>query len=74
MRHFAEELRALGYTVDYYQVQPNAKSALTTHIGKFRPARFRLMETAEYGRSKRLAELIRRQQIDSGSPSREIQS
>jgi len=58
MRHFAAELRRLGYTVDYYPTQPNAQTALKAHLKKCRPARLRLMETAEYGRSDRLARRV----------------
>jgi deoxyribodipyrimidine photolyase-related protein len=59
MRHFADELRELGYTVDYYAAQPGLKPALEAHLGKFHPRFLRLMETAEYGRSARLAELAK---------------
>ncbi len=65
MRHFALELRELGYTVDYYEAQPSAKSALEAHIDKHRPARMRLMETAEYDRSSRLARAVKAYGVDA---------
>ena len=60
MRHFAQELREFGYTVDYYQAQSSLKSALEAHIREYEPSRLRIMETAEYGRSRRLARWIAR--------------
>ena len=47
MRHFAAELRAQGYTVDYYETQPNLKIALAQHLNTYRPQRVRLMEANE---------------------------
>ncbi len=64
MRHFAQELRQLGYTVDYYEAQPYLKPALEAHIDTYQPARFRLMETAEYGRNVRLVETLEGSGID----------
>ncbi len=64
MRHFAEELRELGYTVDYYEAQPTLKAALDEHLDKHQPAQFRLMETAEYGRAARLADLLEAQGLE----------
>jgi len=58
MRHFAQELRELGYSVDYYEAQPHATTALDAHIGKYQPTRIRLMETAEHSRSAQLAEML----------------
>jgi deoxyribodipyrimidine photolyase-related protein len=55
MRHFAAELRSLGYAVDYRADQPGYATALARHVRRHRPARIRLMETAEYGGSQRLA-------------------
>ena len=59
MRHFAEELRAAGYTVDYHAAQPDARTALEAHLAAYQSQRLRLMETAEHGRSWRLADLAR---------------
>ena len=60
MRHFAEELRAAGYTVDYHACADDFESALTRHVAQFRPKRIRLMETAEYGKSNTLVEAMER--------------
>lgn len=59
MRHFAEELRAEGYTVAYYPQSPAARPALRDVIAEFGVTRVRLMASAEYGRSARLADLVR---------------
>jgi deoxyribodipyrimidine photolyase-related protein len=64
MRHFAEELRAAGYTVDYHAAQPDARTALEAHLASYQPQRLRLMETAEYGRGQRLADLARALGVD----------
>ena len=58
MRHFAQELRELGYQVDYYEAQPNLEVGLNAHFKKYCPSRLRLMETAEHGRSARLVDLV----------------
>jgi len=55
MRHFAQELRESGYQVDYYEAQPNLKVGLDAHFKKYLSSQFRLMETAEFGRSELLA-------------------
>jgi deoxyribodipyrimidine photolyase-related protein len=59
MRHFAEELRKDGYEVDFYEAQPNLRKALRAHKEKYETGRLRLMESAEYGVSARLAEMAR---------------
>ncbi len=64
MRHFAEELRAAGYTVDYHAAQPDARTALKVHLEAYQPQRLRLMETAEHGRSQRLADMGRALDVD----------
>ena len=58
MRHFAQELRQLGYRVDYYEAQPYLKPALEAHFDAYQPSQVRLMETAEYGRNVRLVETL----------------
>ena len=55
MRHFAEELRSKGYHVDYYARQASFAAALKRHVKRHRPARLRLMESAEFGVAERLA-------------------
>jgi deoxyribodipyrimidine photolyase-related protein len=57
MRHFAEELRSLGYTVDYHSSAPDFRQALHEHIERHRPGQMRIMETAEYGLSYRISEI-----------------
>lgn len=59
MRHFAEELERLGYTVDYYQSAPNFRQALSKHIQLYEPSRIRIMETAEYGLSNHVSEIAK---------------
>jgi deoxyribodipyrimidine photolyase-related protein len=58
MRHFAADLRALGYVVDYQAWQPNADAGLAEHIHRYKPSVIRLMDTAEHGRAQRLARLV----------------
>jgi deoxyribodipyrimidine photolyase-related protein len=58
MRHFAMELRALGYTVDYYTAQPAFKPALQQHIETYHPQGFRLMEPAEYSGGRKLPAML----------------
>jgi len=65
MRHFAEELRGLGYTVDYYKSAPDFSEALRKHIELYKPDRMRIMETAEYGLSNHLAEFIEKNGINA---------
>lgn len=64
MRHFAEELRALGYEVDYRELQPDFQAALQSHLRRHRPSRLRLMESAEHGVTDRLAGAARSLGID----------
>jgi len=64
MRHFAQELGELGYEVDYYAAQPHLKPALRAHMVKHHPTHMRLMETAEYGRSVRLADILKTYKVD----------
>ncbi len=63
MRHFAQELRELGYRVDYYEAQPNLKAGLESHFKKYRPGQIRLMETAEYDRGARLADILKKYNV-----------
>lgn len=59
MRHFADELRAAGWTVDFRPESPTYRAALDAHVRRFRPRRLRLMEPAEAGAAKRLAATAR---------------
>jgi len=54
MRHFAEELRELGYEVDYYQAASSFGGALRKHIEQHGVQRLRMMESAEFGVTDRL--------------------
>ena len=47
MRHYAEQLRDQGYTVDYVQAA-DALSGLRRHVAEFRPAHVITMAAAEY--------------------------
>lgn len=58
MRHFAEELRTLGYTVDYHRAQTSYRPALQRHMKRYRPTRVRIMEPSEHGRGAALASLV----------------
>ena len=61
MRHYAEELRAAGYRVDYQQAE-SAGAGLRTHVAAWQPAHLFTMAAAEYrGRifqTQRLAQLL----------------
>jgi deoxyribodipyrimidine photolyase-related protein len=58
MRHFADELRLGGYTVDYHQTQPDYETALRAHIERFAPARMRVMEASERGVTERICAAV----------------
>lgn len=59
MRHFADELRAAGWTVDLRTEAATYRAALDTHVRRFRPRRLRLMEPAEVGAAERLVATAR---------------
>ena len=59
MRHFADELRAAGWTVDFHPESPTYRAAVDAHVRRFRPRRLRLMEPAEAGAAERLAATAR---------------
>ena len=58
MRHFANELRGMGYTVDYRVTGGDFGKALAEHVEEYGPGRIRLMDTAEYGVAGRLARAV----------------
>lgn len=58
MRHFADELRELGYTVDYHQAQASYRPALERHLKRYRPSRVRIMDPSEHGRGSALEALV----------------
>ncbi len=64
MRHYAEELRTMGWTVDYYREQPDFESGLLAHLRQHRPTRIWLMEPTEYG----VAEVLKRLVAAQGLP------
>jgi deoxyribodipyrimidine photolyase-related protein len=55
MRHFAQDLRAAGWTVDYYAEHGDFADALGQHAAKYRPAKLRLMQQSEWGVTEALA-------------------
>lgn len=60
MRHYVEELRAVGYTVEYRQAA-SVGAGLRAHVAAWQPQRLFTMATAEYsGRSfqQRLTHLL----------------
>ncbi|OYT72432.1 MAG: cryptochrome/photolyase family protein [Chloracidobacterium sp. CP2_5A] len=63
MRHYAEELRALGWQVDYRREQPDFEAGLEAHLRQFRPARMWLMEPTEYGVAERLQQAAAARQV-----------
>ncbi len=64
MRHFADALRKQGYEVDYQEQASSTRQALRRHLERYRPDRLILMETAEYGRARRLAATARTLGVD----------
>lgn len=59
MRHFADELRAAGWTVDFHAESPTYAAALAAHMQRHRPSALRLMDPAEAGAAERLAATAR---------------
>jgi deoxyribodipyrimidine photolyase-related protein len=53
MRHFAADLRAAGWTVDYRAEADDYPAELAAHVERFRPRALRFMEQSEFGRSDR---------------------
>ncbi len=60
MRHYAADLRAAGWTVDYYAEHDDFDSALARHGAAFRPARLRMMQQSEWGVSEELCAVAAR--------------
>ena len=59
MRHFAQELRGLGYRVDYHEQLPDFETGLRLHLSRYRSGLVRLMESAENGAHEGLARMAR---------------
>ena len=57
MRHFAEELRQVGYQVDYYKAASSFVGAFQEHTKRHGPTRMRVMESAEFGVTEQLVEI-----------------
>ncbi len=57
MRHFADDLRAAGWTVDYYTEVPDFAEPLAAHVRKYAPVAMRMMQQSEYGVTERYTAL-----------------
>ena len=60
MRHFAEEIRQLGYEVDYHAAASSFTAALRQHIRRYGSQRLRMMESAEFGVTETLIQEARK--------------
>ena len=49
MRHYADDLRAAGWTVDYHPECDDDEAAFAEHVAAWEPQRLRSMEASEYG-------------------------
>jgi deoxyribodipyrimidine photolyase-related protein len=49
MRHFADDLRAAGWTVDYYAESDDVAGALRRHVERHAPAHLRMMQQSQWG-------------------------
>ncbi len=49
MRHFAQDLRSAGWTVDYYAEHEDFSDALEQHVARFQPSGLRMMQQSEWG-------------------------
>jgi deoxyribodipyrimidine photolyase-related protein len=58
MRGYADDLRARGWTVDYYAEHEAFETALAEHIARKRPARFAMMAQSEYGVDDRMTAAV----------------
>ncbi|MFQ3582370.1 MAG: cryptochrome/photolyase family protein [Chloracidobacterium sp.] len=63
MRHYAEELRGLGWQVDYRREQPSFEAGFAAHVQQYRPTRIWLMEPTEYGVADLLQQLAAAWQV-----------
>ncbi len=59
MRHFAEELRNAGWTVDYHALTGSTdfSSSLNKHFADFKPSSLIMMEPNNYGEQRRVEEI-----------------
>jgi len=58
MRHFARDLRAAGWTVDYHAECADDLGALELHLADWQPERLRLMAQSEFGVTDGLLALV----------------
>ena len=58
MRGFADDLRAAGWTVDYYAEYDAFETALGEHVARYRPARFAMMSQSEFGVDARMTAAV----------------
>jgi deoxyribodipyrimidine photolyase-related protein len=59
MRHYAAELRAKGWTVDYYELVPKFEDALKAHVAKHSPSRLRMMEPNDWAMTEALPKIAK---------------
>ena len=57
MRHFADELRAAGWRVDYYAETLDFETAFAAHVAAHRPERVVLMQQSEFGRTEAMTQI-----------------
>ena len=57
MRHFADDLRRAGWTVDYRAEAPDFASALAAHVADHEPERLVLMQQSEWGATEAMVAL-----------------
>lgn len=60
MRHFAEDLRAAGWPVDYHAEHETYAAAFALHVERYRPAVVRLMRQSEWGVDEEMRAVARR--------------
>ncbi len=58
MRGFADDLRAAGWSVDYYSEREDFETPLAEHIAQYRPAGFAMMAQSEYGVTQRMVTAV----------------
>jgi deoxyribodipyrimidine photolyase-related protein len=54
MRHFAQDLRAAGWTVDYHAEHTDVAHALAVHIKRYQPTQLRMMHQSDWGVTEEL--------------------
>ncbi|GAC1490352.1 MAG: cryptochrome/photolyase family protein [Vulcanimicrobiaceae bacterium] len=60
MRGFADDLRADGWTVDYYAERDDFETPLAEHVAAYRPSRARMMAQSEYGVTEAMSAALAR--------------